>query len=78
MSQFSTSKMLGKLAAGQGKPQFASVSSQKIEEVGEEIAAPKHQLTPSAKPSAELDMKNVLGASLAPQFSKGYSPMDKK
>ncbi|MCW8408504.1 hypothetical protein OQJ13_05905 [Legionella sp. PATHC035] len=74
MSQFSTSKMLGKLAAGQNKPRFEE--SLQDEKIGEEIATP--QLTPSAKPSEELEMKKVLNNILGPSFSKGYSPMDKK
>lgn len=75
MSQFSTSKMLGRLAAGQIKPRVEEVSQEK-EEVEKEIAVP--QLTPSAKPSEDLEMKNILGAILGPSFSKGNSPMDKK
>ncbi|CAM2761479.1 hypothetical protein LEAN103870_01660 [Legionella anisa] len=73
MSQYSTSKMLGKLAAGQSNSRLEEVS-QEIEEVGQEFAVP--QLVPSAKPSEE--MKNVLTNILGPSFSKGYSPMDKK
>ncbi|HHT0593040.1 TPA: hypothetical protein ACTXXA_000132 [Legionella anisa] len=75
MSQYSTSKMLGKLAAGQSNSRHKEVS-QEIEEVGQEFAVP--QLVPSAKPSEELEMKNVLNNILGPSFSKGYSPMDKK
>lgn len=75
MSQYSTSKMLGKLAAGQNNSRLEDVS-QETEEVGQEFAVP--QLTPSARPSEELQMKEVLGNILGPSFSKGYSPMDKK
>ncbi|CAM2748613.1 Uncharacterised protein [Legionella steigerwaltii] len=77
MSQFSTSKMLGKLTAGQNNPRVADVS-QEIEEVGEEVAAPKHQLMPSAKPSEELKMQNVLTNILGQPLQNGPSPMDKK
>lgn len=75
MSQYSTSKMLGKLAAGQSNSRFEKVP-QEMEEVGQGFAAP--QLLPSAKPSEELEMKKVLNNILGPSFSKGYSPMDKK
>ncbi|KTD39988.1 hypothetical protein [Legionella parisiensis] len=75
MSQYSTSKMLGKLAAGQSNSRHKDVS-QEIEEVAQEFAVP--QLTPSAKPSEELEMKKVLNNILGPSFSKGYTPMDKK
>ncbi|WP_454782958.1 hypothetical protein [Legionella sp. WA2022007384] len=75
MSQYSTSKMLGKLAVGQNNIRTEDVS-QETEEVEKELAAP--QLVPSAKkPSEELEMKNVLSNILGPSFSKGYSPMDK-
>ncbi|PWY56952.1 hypothetical protein DGG96_04325 [Legionella qingyii] len=76
MSQYSTSKMLGKLAAGQGNTRIEDVS-QATEEVGQELAVP--QLIPSAKKtSEELEMKKLLTNILGPSFSKGYSPMDKK
>lgn len=75
MSQYSTSKMLGKLAAGQSNSRCEGVS-QETEQVGQEFAVPR--LAPSAKPSEELEMKNVLNNILGPSFSKGYSPMDKK
>ncbi|MCW8442554.1 hypothetical protein OQJ05_00630 [Fluoribacter gormanii] len=76
MSQYSTSKMLGKLAAGQSNPRIEEVS-QATEEVGQEFAVP--QLMPSAKKSPEeLEMKKVLNNILGSSFSKGYSPMDKK
>ncbi len=74
MSQYSTSKMLGKLAAGQSNSRCEV--SQETEQVGQEFAVPR--LTPSAKLSEELEMKNVLNNILGPSFSKGYSPMDKK
>ncbi|HHF7365767.1 TPA: hypothetical protein ACPSKY_000868 [Legionella bozemanae] len=75
MSQYSTSKMLGKLAAGQSNSRLKEVS-QETEEVEQEFTVP--QLVPSAKPSEELEMKKVLNNILGPSFSKGYSPMDKK
>lgn len=75
MSQYSTSKMLGKLAAGQNNLRQNDVSQDK-EDINEEFAVP--QLSPSAKPSEELEMKNVLKNILGPSSSKGYSPMDKK
>ncbi|KTD74493.1 hypothetical protein [Legionella tucsonensis] len=75
MSDYSTSKMLGKLAAGQSHSRLRDVS-QKTEEVEQEFAVP--QLVPSAKPSEELEMKKVLSNILGPSFSKEYSPMDKK
>ncbi|QMT61297.1 MULTISPECIES: hypothetical protein [unclassified Legionella] len=76
MSQYSTSKMLGKLGAGQSNTR-TEANSQETEEVAQEFAVP--QLTPSAKkPSEELEMKHVLNNILGASFTKGHSPMDKK
>lgn len=71
MSQYSPSKMLGKLAVGQNETCSDAAPKQNLEEVGEAFAVP--QLKPSKKPKMEEVLNKILGVSL----SKGHSPMDR-
>lgn len=71
MSQYSTSKILGKLAIEPSKIQDEDVLPQEAAQVMTDGEA-----VPQLKPSNELQMKEVLMKSLGASFSKDYSPMD--
>ncbi|MBI2785901.1 MAG: hypothetical protein HYX60_06200 [Legionella longbeachae] len=71
MSDYSTSKMLGKLAVGKVKTQPENTLDEEMQEIEEVFSVPQ------LKPSAEPQMKEVLANILSPSFSKKHSPVDK-
>ena len=74
MSQYSTSKMLGRLAGRQGKSRTEEEVLAREEEVEDIFSAPAPQL----KPSTEPEMKEVLTHILGTSYSKKYSPVDNR